>query len=159
MQNARVNDAPKSSHQIFYTNINSLRNKVDLLEGEIQQFRPVAICIVETHLDAEIASGEISINEYSIFRKDRNMFGGGVAVYVRKDISAINIPLVSSAEALLVKLVVAHHVYFIATVYRPPGSCDPDLLPDLFCELETQVDLTTNNLLVCGDFNLPTIVA
>ena len=41
------------------------------------------LCFTESHLDEQILNSDISIDGYnSIFRKDRNSYGGGVIIYV-----------------------------------------------------------------------------
>ena len=44
----------------------------------------------ETKLDSSIGDDEISTEGYSLVRKDRNTYVGGVALYVHNDIPFIN---------------------------------------------------------------------
>ena len=45
------------------------------------------LAINEAKLDDSFTDGEISISGYTIERKDRNRYGGGVALYVRENLS------------------------------------------------------------------------
>ena len=45
------------------------------------------ITLSETWLDDSVTDSEISINDYCLVRRDRNRNGGGVCMYIRKDIS------------------------------------------------------------------------
>ena len=70
---------------IGYLNINSLRNKFEMLE-EIIKDKIDIFPISETKLDGSFTSGEFVIKGYSTpFRLDRNQNGGGLLLYVRED--------------------------------------------------------------------------
>ena len=45
------------------------------------------IGISESKLDDSVVTSEIQINEYDLLRFDRNRHGGGVACYIRNDLS------------------------------------------------------------------------
>ena len=40
------------------------------------------MCVSETWLDGSISDKEVELRDYTVFRKDRNRHGGGVAIYV-----------------------------------------------------------------------------
>ena len=78
---------------IAQININSIRNKYDLLShyvcGNIDIF-----VITETKLHKSFPRGQFLLHGYSEqFRLDRNQFGGGLLVFIREDIpcSILNI--------------------------------------------------------------------
>lgn len=143
----------------MYTNINSLRNKVHNLEWESTQFsyNIDIISLTETCLGPEINMGELSMVGYELFRNDRNMHGGGIAVYVSNDFKTDIINLQSQSEALLLKLSNRSCTLFFLTIYRPPNNNDPLLIPLLLDEVNELIDLETSVLFVCGDFNFPQI--
>ena len=70
----------------IYLNINSLLPKIDELRYIAKSTNAAVIGICESKLDASVLEKEISIN-YKILRCDRNRQGGGVACYVRNDLS------------------------------------------------------------------------
>ena len=45
------------------------------------------LAINETKPDSSIFDSEIDINGYAIIRKDRNRNGGGIALYIKNNIS------------------------------------------------------------------------
>lgn len=51
-------------------------------------------------LDSNITNGEIRTPEFSIFRRDRNYHGGGVACYILQSLKCFNISLNSKTEDL-----------------------------------------------------------
>ena len=67
-------------------NINSIRNKFDLLVDQIKENVDVMV-ISETKLDESFSDGQFKIPGYTLScRLDRNQFGGGIMVFVREDI-------------------------------------------------------------------------
>ena len=71
---------------LAHLNINSFRNKVDLLADQIKGNVDV-LAISETKLDDSFAAGQLKIPGYtSPFRLDRTQNGGGILVFVREDI-------------------------------------------------------------------------
>lgn len=74
-----------------HQNVCSLLGKIDELRATFAASGNVIniLTISETWLSESIADSEISIPGYLLFRKDRATHGGGVAVYVRNDLSVI----------------------------------------------------------------------
>ena len=71
---------------IAHLNVNSLRNKFELLKEQIQDNIDI-LMISETKIDASFPIGQFLLNGYSTpFRLDRNADGGGILLYVREDI-------------------------------------------------------------------------
>ena len=69
-----------------HLNVNSLRNKLEFLKEQIQDDIDV-LMISETKIDASFPMGELLLKGYSTpFWVDRNAPGGGILLYVRKDI-------------------------------------------------------------------------
>ena len=71
----------------IHLNINSLYNKIDEMRTIIPKSKASVFGITETKLDASINNEELNIDGYSIIRNDRNRHGGGVACYIKDDIS------------------------------------------------------------------------
>ena len=69
-------------NKFFLLNIRGLVNKMDLLRSLFSNNNIDLLCINETFCDNTISNEEISINGLRIERKDRNRFGGGVALYI-----------------------------------------------------------------------------
>ena len=71
---------------IVHLNINSLRNKFELLKDQIQDNIDI-LMISETKIDASFPIGQFLLNSYSTpFRLDRNAHGEDILLYVREDI-------------------------------------------------------------------------
>ena len=98
-----LNPGPVCKHQILNTtewdifktkglhlmhlNINSLLPKIDELRHMARLSNAAVIGICESKLDKSITNSEILIDNHDILRCDRNRNGGGVACYIRHDVS------------------------------------------------------------------------
>ena len=106
-------------------NINSIRGKkLDLL-AFLDFHQPHVVAIQETKIDSSIATSELfpETCPYSVYRKDRNIHGGGVMLLVHKDISHMPITeLENDSESIWVKVFANKTSHFVASWYRPPGS-------------------------------------
>ena len=72
-------------------NINSLLPKIEELRIIAKSTNDAIIGTSESKLDESVLKTEIQIDNYIIFRYDRNRLGGGVACYIRNDLSHISV--------------------------------------------------------------------
>ena len=71
-------------------NVFSLLGRVDQLNISIEEEKPHMIGINETKIDYSISDTDIQIEGYEVVRREqRNKWGGGVALYIHKSISAM----------------------------------------------------------------------
>ena len=68
--------------RVYHLNIHSLRNKLDELRLFCNEYKLHILSLNETWLDENISDDELQLTGYNIIRKDRDSFGGGVAVYI-----------------------------------------------------------------------------
>ena len=83
------------------------------------------LALNETRLDSSIADSEISIPHYSLLRKDRDRFGGGVAIYVHESIhfNLVTHNSLEHLEALCINVCLKNSKPIIfLNWYRPPNS-------------------------------------
>ena len=79
--------------------------------------------IAETWLKPSVTDGEISIPNYTLFRKDRRLHGGGVCVYFHKSL-AIRRRLdleCETLELLWLELGTGEQSILVGCAYRPPN--------------------------------------
>ena len=74
---------------LIHLNINSLLPKTDEIRYIAERTKAAVIGITESKLDESIFQSEIEIGNYDLLRCDRNRNGGGVACYIRSDISYV----------------------------------------------------------------------
>ena len=75
----------------IHRNVNSLLPKIEELRIIAKSTNDTIIGVSESKLDESVLETEIQIDNYKIFRHDRNRLGGGVACYIRNDLSYISV--------------------------------------------------------------------
>ena len=113
------------------------------------------IGLCETRLDEKVADSDVSIAGYKIFRNDRDLNGGGVAIYVKESFPEPSVKLKSdSLELLVLELVPKNsESFFLACWYRPPTSgVDIQAFEDLRNELKN-LDQNEKEIILVGDTN------
>ena len=115
----------KKGMKILHMNINGLLHKVDDVKIISQLTAFDILCLNETKLDGYVKDEDISIPGYTPYRRDRNRFGGGVAIYVSDRIEAYQMNELEdqNREAVWVKVCFKRSKpIVIGSVYRPPGK-------------------------------------
>ena len=74
---------------LIYLNINRLLPKIDEWQHTFNSSNTAVIGISESKLDESVLQSEIQIKNYDLFCRNRKKSGGGVACYIRIDISYI----------------------------------------------------------------------
>ena len=109
LQDIRIKNLNRIVLFLAHLNINSLRNKLDLLVDQIKENVDV-LAILETKLDDTFPVGQFKILGYtSPFRLDRNQYGGEILVFVRKDIPEKNFYLLKRNSLRLFSLSLNFH--------------------------------------------------
>ena len=72
---------------IIHLNVYSLLPKIDEIRFIAKKSAASIIGISETKLDNSINDLELQIDGYNLLRADRNRHGGGVACYIKNNIS------------------------------------------------------------------------
>jgi hypothetical protein len=134
--------------------------KIKLIQDLLSDSDSLFIALTETHLNENVLSAELNIENYTLFRSDRiNRKCGGVALYVKDGLGSCEELKFSNeyCECLIVKIQKMKTI--VITVYRPP-SCDGVHFENT---LEVIQNYLTNNmcgefkLFFAGDFNFPFI--
>ena len=74
---------------LIHLNVNNLLPKIDEIRYIADRTKAAVIGITESNLDESIFRSEIQIDNYDLLQCDRNRNGGGVACYIRSDISYV----------------------------------------------------------------------
>ena len=143
----------------MYFNSRGLKSKIDVLKYELCCLNklPDIIVITETWLDNTIILSNYPFNLNSTFRKDRNRLGGGVMILVSNSYNVQSVETNINIETVWCELVINKEKFVIGVIYRPPSSdmvyfnTMLDLI-NLMCDT-----FKTNNVILFGDFNLPSI--
>ena len=138
---------------IAQININSIRNKFEILSGLIKGNIDVLL-ITETKLDSSFPITQFLIEGFSPpYRLDRDSYGGGLLLYIREDIpsKAIN-GLGFNIEAFFVELNLRKKKWLLACSYNP--HCNKIL--DHLNEIGKNFDIILSdydNIFCFGDYN------
>ena len=117
---------------IYSLNIFSLMSRLDELRLLIEDKKPHIIGINETKIEQLINDSDISIEGHDVVRKERNKFGGGVALYIHKsinfkvredlmkyDIDSISVQVkIGNYNLLLLHPFMAHQKYQLTSFQR-----------------------------------------
>lgn len=100
----------KKGLRIGHININSLRNTTDEIAELISEHELHILAISRTHLELSFEDTEVYIKGYNIYRKDRNKYGGGVAVCAQHNIPVkiCKDMIKDEIEALWVQVYIPH---------------------------------------------------
>ena len=109
-------------------NIDSIRGKKLELVAFHVFYKPDVVAIQETQNDETISSAELFPDScpYNVYRKDRNLHGGGVMLLIIKELPHMSLKeLENDLESVWVKVFANGTSHYIASWYREPcGSCE-----------------------------------
>lgn len=135
--------------------------KVDELTNYARDYNLHIIGVVETWLHDNIGDGEISIPEFTVYRKDRKAVkggkGGGVLLYVRDSLVSCACKELNEFknESVWCKLLCNNNRddLIVGVIYRSPSA---DVLEIKDIELAF-IEAAKQQVLIMGDFNYPNI--
>ena len=144
---------------VCHVNVRSLLAQTRLLDLEILvNLHDIdVLCLSETWLSADRAPTSCSINLPGFqlaARRDRpDRHGGGVAIYVRQQISFTSLSVSTAIECVGIQLLLSKSQKLnILSVYRPPGSSMEIFLEELESFLSSTRCLV-HPLCIAGDLN------
>lgn len=124
-RDVELKQGPAYEHvlDIIHLNIRSIRHKLHLLNTFLHDFD--IACFTKTHLDDKILDEEVKLDGFnSIYRKDRNSFGGGVMIYLSNAIPARRCvdfeP--NNIECIWLEIEDPTCKYFLFCLYGPPHT-------------------------------------
>ena len=138
---------------ILHLNIRSIRNKLNSILDFADGIN--ILCFTETHLDDNVNTSELVINNYEIpYRLDRTNHGGGLLAYIAKGIMSCRRPDLENKEDEVIwfEVTLNSAKFLVSVVYRPPNT------PQSFWNrFERSLSLAldeTNHVTVVGDLNI-----
>ena len=154
---------PSDSLTLQHVNIRSIKSGQKLIDlhADTLNNNSAIVAVTETWLDNTIDSSEIELPGFQVIRKDRNRNGGGIALYIRKDLAFKHCPELepdaqSLFEGLWIRLFTPQGSLLLGTFYCPP-SMPANVADDYITYLETTINTVTarnyQSLILTGDFN------
>ena len=115
--------------------------------------KATAIGILESKLDGTVLDPEIYIDNYEIPRFNRNQQGGGVACYIRNDISyKLNSFLPNEIENITLNILMPHRKPItVGIIYRPPNQSK---FVNIFEENLPKLNTSYREIYFLDDFNI-----
>ena len=143
------------SFSVVHYNVQSVLNKVDIIETEFSNFSLVAL--TETWLNDSVPNQDLEFNDFQLpFRRDRvGDNHGGILVYVKTDLPCkrrYDLELVT-IECLWVEINVKNKNILVGTFYRPPNS-NALIFSDIENSIGLAFDTGIPDIIILGDFNL-----
>ena len=137
----------------LHLNINSFLPKIDELRHIARLTNAAVIGISESKLDDTMSTSEIQIDEYDLLRCDRNRHGGGVACYIRNDLSySVKSYFPKDIENIFFELLLPNtKPVVVGTIYRPPNQAN---FMEIFNENLSKVDKNNVETYILGYFNI-----
>ena len=130
---------------VGHMNINSIRNKFDMIAETIANFD--IFLISESKIDSTFPNMQFKINVYKLFRRDRNRFGGGsgggggvvggrvgLMLYLNETISCKflnNHPIVPNAEIICIEFHQFKRKWLLLGCYKPPTQSDLEFIASI----------------------------
>lgn len=147
-----------SGLKLAHLNVRSLKsirnNTIDQVRSLLEGQSIDVFAVSETWLNSEVSDAEVSIDGYTLYRKDRGSRGGGVAIYIKSSIShnlCVELTNDSDIEAVWLLVKLAHRKPFkVCCVYRPP-SAGEDYFEHMLLNFEAA--MADHEVVIMGDLN------
>jgi hypothetical protein len=135
-------------------NINSLRNKFCIIKELLTKNAVDLLFLLETKIDDSFPDAEFMVDNYHMWRADRNQHGGGIVSYLRSDIAGDrkNDLEFSSVESIFVEVILDRKKWLICGSYKPPSLCNEMFLEDCSITLDKSMK-TYEHIVIIGDLN------
>ena len=100
--------------------------KIDYIRYTVELKHSLTIpCITETNLGKCIADNEVALPHYSLWRRDRDRRGSGVAIYCRSEVAAEVVQNISEVhfEHCTLQIMLRHGKCFnLCCIYQPKSG-------------------------------------
>ena len=140
---------------VCHLNSISIRSKFNTLDEIVKAFDVSLISV--SKLDNTFPINQLSIRCYKVFGQDRNRFGGGLILYVNKNIPCKLLtghPTFSDLELMTFELDQSKCKWLLSGIYKPPSQNDTEFLNRISLFIYYYLG-TYENILAISDFNLP----
>lgn len=154
-----------NSISIYCQNISGGKNKISFMCDKLTTTEFSVICLQETWFDGTVMDKEIvSFSNFNLYRQDRSetshykKIGGGLVTLISKeyDSSRITFPEIKTLQYICTMVNHKNSKLLIINIYVPYGT-NLVSIPEYLMLLELISELQTTDIIICGDFNLPTI--
>ncbi|KAJ8031305.1 hypothetical protein HOLleu_27992 [Holothuria leucospilota] len=117
--------AHKKEISLVSININGIRGKKLDLQAFLSVTEPDVVALQETKVDDSITTSELfpSCLDYTIFRNDRTLGGGGTMLLVKNNLTPSRVSnLTDGSESIWAKFSINGTMHYVASWYRDPDA-------------------------------------
>ena len=149
-------DHPKNF--IFaHINVNHFRNKFIEVAPWLNEGIMDMLAVAETKLDDSFPSKQFKVENYTLYRSDRNCNGGGILCYIRSCIPHRERPDLcyrdNGIESMIIEVNVRKEIWFFIIVYRPP-QINTSYLCLALEQMSEKCQFLGKSVFVMGDLNV-----
>ena len=134
--------------------INSIRNKFEMIAETLTNLD--IFLISESKIDSSFPNMQFKINGYKLFRRDCNRFGGGLMLYLNKEIPCKflnNHPIVPNAEIICIEFQKLKRKWLLLGCYKPPTHNDLEFIASITKIVGFYLQ-NFENFFIIGDLNM-----
>ncbi|XP_071950945.1 uncharacterized protein [Antedon mediterranea] len=155
-----------SSVKVYYQNVRSLKNKMDVYNSDLNahliQSNLDIVALTETWLNCNVLDSELSVSNYTLFRRDRDTDkrGGGILMLVNNKFTCNRVERLESdsTEFMWIEIQLKRRISLLVGLFYRPPNATPDVLRRFTSSVEIAMLYYKNSeFLILGDFNLPEI--
>ena len=143
---------------MLYLNARSIANKIPELHLLINDVKPDIVGITETWLSDAIGDGVLGLDDYRIYRADRNSGSdphGGVLLAIKPNLSPELVTTDGNKEVLMVSTVMGGKNIKVIICYRTPSMTNVE--NEEFLSFLANILEHENHCIMIGDYNYPGI--
>ncbi|VDI69629.1 Hypothetical predicted protein [Mytilus galloprovincialis] len=137
-----------------YLNINSIRHKFESIKDLLHRNLVDILFLSETEIDESFPNAQFCVDNFTMWRADRNQQSGGLIAYVRSDLAAdrkIQLEF-SDVESIGIEAVIGNKKWFFCGIYKPPSMSDDHFSTDCTKTIDKIISKYDNYIFI-GDFN------
>ena len=138
--------------KIIHLNVNSIFNKFEHIFTILDSLNFDIIALNEVKLDDSVPDKLYQHGAYNLKRRDRNSYGGGIMIYIKKCYKLINFSSSADFEVFSFKLNIGKIENNFIYAYKPPIVKNIDFI-DHLDSIVKNTNLN-NSLFIFGDLNM-----
>ncbi|CAH2015355.1 unnamed protein product [Acanthoscelides obtectus] len=143
--------------RIGHINVRSLIPSLNEINSSIYNLKLDILGVTESWLTEQVSEQEVKINNFKFYRVDRGSRGGGIGVYVRSDITVVEIDVTKDQREIFEQqwliLKIGKIKLGLGIIYRPPRFNVMTALRQLEESIANLIPVT-DELIIMGDINI-----
>ena len=149
---SKGNAIDKNGFKIGFLNVRSLYPKIEEVTRFVIKNGFHIFIINETWLDNSFTDKDVAIDDFVVFRRDRNRHGGGLCIYVNSNVKCKSVNGCGvDIESLWLAVSIECTEIIIGTIYRPPHSSNI-YKEQILNDIESLKNIY-DNIILLGDLN------